>query len=431
MRFSFVLTLFALGAMAGIPFGMAQAQQTLADASASSTPGQADQISAQISELKNEIAQLQTQLNATTQQKQTLQSAVNGLNLNIKKITASINLTNAQIRQTDAQISALSGGIATTTGALSLVEQGIRDSLQELAQLDGQPLALLMLAGAPLSTLFEQQNTLEEVRSDLQNRTLELSDLKVNLTTSKTASQQKRDQLSALENSLAEQKQGLAIAQTSQTQLLQQTQNQEANYQTLIAQKEAQEAQFEQQLLNAGSQLNLTVNGLPPPGPILSWPVDNTAITQYFGNTDFATQNPQVYNGHGHDGIDLRASPGTPVHAALEGVVVGEGNTDLTCPGASFGKWIFIQHPNGISTMYAHLAAILVAKGDVVSTGQLIAYSDTTGYAIGPHLHFGVYATSGTVIEQLPTAKKCTLVIPVATLSAYLNPLTYLPPLPK
>ena len=425
---------FALGFLGYAPLS-ARAQESLAGdtgAAAQASSQSSDQLASQINDLKQQIAQLQTQLNATTQQKQTLQTAVNGLKLNIQKLTASITLTNAQITQTNRALTTIAGSISTTTTAVSQAQAAIAESMRQLQELDQEPLALVLFGGGTLSTLFDQENALQSIRDDLGNKTTELNSLKTTLVKSQTTTQQKKAQLVALQANLNQQKQGLAIAQQSQTQLLQQTKDQESLYQQQIAQKQAQEQQFEQQLLNAGSQLNLTVNplNLPPAGPILSWPVDNTAITQSFGTTAFSTSNPQVYNGHGHDGIDLRASPGTPVHAALAGVVVGEGNTDLTCPGASFGKWIFIRHDNGLSTMYAHLSKILVSEGQQVSTGDLIAYSDTTGYAIGPHLHFGVYATAGTVIEQLPTAVKCKLVIPVATLSAYLNPLSYLPPLP-
>jgi murein DD-endopeptidase MepM/ murein hydrolase activator NlpD len=164
----------------------------------------------------------------------------------------------------------------------------------------------------------------------------------------------------------------------------------------------------------------------------LQWPLDSVRITQYFGNTPFATANPQIYSGHGHSGVDLAASPGTPVKAARSGVVLGTGNTDLTCPGASFGKWVFIKHDNGLSTLYAHLATILVSQGDMVQTGQLVGYSDTTGYATGPHLHFGVYASGGSEIASFPSSscKGKTYTMPVGDLSAYLNPLSYLPPVP-
>ncbi len=289
------------------------------------------------------------------------------------------------------------------------------------------------MSGGTLSAFFDQAASLAALRSDLGNHIEDLSSLKSDLLTSRTAAQQKRADLAALKQNLAEQKQGLAVARDAQNELLAETKNKESNYQALIAQKKAEEAQFEQDLLRYEQQLNLTVSSgaLPPPGPEFIWPVANPKITQYFGNTPFATKNPQIYSGHGHTGIDLRASPGTPVHAARSGVVVGTGDTDLTCRYASFGRWIFIQHDDGLSTIYAHLSVILVSSGQHVATGELIGYSDTTGYATGPHLHFGVYATSGTKIASFPSAgcRPKMFTIPVGTLSAYLNPLTYLPPI--
>src|SRR6185437_2695247 len=239
-------------------------------------------------------------------------------------------------------------------------------------------------------------------------------------------------QLASLQQNLTDQQQGLAITKDSQNKLLTQTKNQESLYQAQIAQKKADEAKFENDLSNFESQLHLTfsASSLPSTGTgALQWPLDRVIITQYFGNTDFATQNPQIYNGHGHSGIDLGASPGTPVKAARAGVVLGTGNTDVTCQGASFGKWVFIKHDNGLSTLYAHLASFAVSKGDTVTTGQLVGYSDTTGYATGPHLHFGVYASGGSEIASFKSSG-CpgkTYTMPVADLSAYLNPLSYLP----
>ena len=163
-------------------------------------------------------------------------------------------------------------------------------------------------------------------------------------------------------------------------------------------------------------------------------------ITQYFGNTAFATQNPQIYNNMGHDGVDIGVPIGTPVEAALDGFVLGTGNTDVYAPNGqmcySFGKWVMLQHPNGLDTLYAHLSDnTIVSKGQTVTTGQLIGYSGMTGYATGPHLHFGVYAASGVQIMDFgkwrgSTGTPCTAagaILPVAPTNAYLNPLSYLP----
>ena len=91
-----------------------------------------------------------------------------------------------------------------------------------------------------------------------------------------------------------------------------------------------------------------------------------------------------------------------------------------------------IKHNNGLNTMYAHLSQIGVSEGQQVSTGDVIGYSGETGYATGPHLHFGVYVSSVTKIIRLGEATNGTApcsraVMPVPPLAGYLNPLSYLP----
>ncbi len=394
---------------------------------------QIDQSTSQINQLKAEIAQLQTQLTATSKQKQTLQNAVAALNLNIQKITKSITLTNAQIAQKDSQIRALSGNISTTTSEISQVHTQVENTLQELNAQEAEPFALTMLSGGTLSSFFDEVANLTTVRIGLEDKMSELSQLKTNLVTSKSAAQQKRADLANLQQDLAQQKQGLAAAQASQTQLLNETKNKESTYQAIIAQKQAQEAKFEQDLENYAAKLNknFSASTLPKTGiGALRWPLDAVRITQYFGNTPFATANSQIYGGKGHNAIDLAASPGTPIKAARLGTVVGTGNTDLTCPGASYGKWVFIKHDNGLSTLYAHLSIISVSEGQNVTTGQVIGYSGATGYATGPHLHFGVYASEASGVTSFPSSsckgKVYTMPL-VFNPAAYLNPLSYLP----
>ena len=198
----------------------------------------------------------------------------------------------------------------------------------------------------------------------------------------------------------------------------------------MLAAKQVQEAALQQEISSYESQLHLNVNMalLPHTGSgVLAWPLDSIFVTQYFGNTPFASANPQVYNGMGHNGVDFRATIGTPVKAALSGVVWGMGNTDLYAGCYSFGQWIMVKHPNGLSTLYAHLSVENVHVGDAVTTGQVLGLSGNTGYTTGPHLHFGVYATQGVQIKLFSNSRNCKgATIPIADLKAYLNPLSYL-----
>jgi len=393
-----------------------------------------DAIQQNIDSLKNEISQLQIQLNNTTKQKNTLQNAVKQLDLQIQTITKNISLTNAQITQKDKEISGLNGNITTTSGHIGESQTGIAETLRSLQETDDEPLFVAILGGGSLSSFFDEQINLGTIRDDLTNRVQDLSVQKTNLQTSKDVATQKRQELATLQTNLTTQKASLAAARTAQNTLLAQTKNQESSYQALIAEKQAQEQQSEQDMLNYQKSLGLSVTAGSLPAAkagVLSWPLKSVRITQYFGNTDFATKNPQIYNGKGHTGVDLAASPRTPVMAALDGVVLGTGNTDLTCPNASFGKWVFIKHPNGLSTLYAHLSVISATAGQRVSTGDIVGYSGSTGYATDPHLHFGVYASSGSEIASFPSSscKGKIYTMPVGDVSAYLNPLSYLPSL--
>ena len=301
-------------------------------------------------------------------------------------------------------------------------------SLRILDSLDRQPLVLTLLAGGTLSSFFDAAVQISGLQIALQNHITHLSSLKNNLQNTKAVTEGARAQLASLHQELGSQQKGLVSARGAQTQLLTATKNKESSYQALIAKKKKEQALFEEQMNRYQAALkNVESGSVPTTGALLSWPLRTVTVTQYFGNTPFATANPQVYNGHGHSGIDLAASPGSPVLAADGGVIMATGNTDEICPYASFGKWVFIKHPTGLGTLYAHLSTIGVGQGTSVTRGQTIGYSGVTGYATGPHLHFGVYVASSVTIQRLPSAVRCPFLIPIAPLSGYLNPISYLP----
>ena len=396
------------------------------------TQAQIDATNQEIQRLKDEIAALQKDLNATTEQKQTLQSAIKQLDLQIQKLQKNVSLTTTKIGQKDREIGNLSGTIETTSGEIARSQQAVAESLRQLEQSDREPLVSALLGSGSLSDFFDRTVTLSSLRGELQNRIHQLAALRTDLETSKSAAETKRRELANLKADLNDQKQGVSAARSEQNKLLVDTKNKESNYQNLIAQKRAEEEKFERALREFEAQLGLSVAPGSIPAArsgILLWPLDTVRISQYFGNTSFATANPQIYGNKGHNAIDLAASTGSRVKAALGGTVLGTGNTDVTCPNASYGKWVFVKHDNGLSTLYAHLSVISVSTGQEVSGGEVLGYSGSTGYSTGPHLHFGVYASSGSKIGTFPS-QSCrgrSYTMPVADVTAYLNPLSYLP----
>lgn len=90
---------------------------------------------------------------------------------------------------------------------------------------------------------------------------------------------------------------------------------------------------------------------------------------------------------HAANGVDIAAACGTPVYAAAAGKVI---LSDGVGYNGGYGKYIKIQHLNGVVTLYAHGSKLLVDQGEQVVQGQLIMLMGTTGRSTGCHLHFEV-----------------------------------------
>ena len=86
-----------------------------------------------------------------------------------------------------------------------------------------------------------------------------------------------------------------------------------------------------------------------------------------------------------HAGMDFSASPGTPVYATGDGVVVKAGWE------TGYGNTIEVNHGFGYLTRYAHLSAYKVRPGQKVVRGEVIGAVGSTGKSTGPHLHYEVH----------------------------------------
>ncbi len=86
-----------------------------------------------------------------------------------------------------------------------------------------------------------------------------------------------------------------------------------------------------------------------------------------------------------HEGIDISAPQGTPVHAAAAGLVMYSGRKIK-----GYGNLILIKHPNDMVTVYAHNRKNLVREGRRVRQNEIIAEVGQTGRATGSHLHFEI-----------------------------------------
>lgn len=109
-------------------------------------------------------------------------------------------------------------------------------------------------------------------------------------------------------------------------------------------------------------------------------PVDHGRVGSPFGNRYDPFNRRLAF----HSGVDFALPTGSPVYAAAGGRVSAAGVF------GGYGKRVDVNHGNGLVTRYAHLSAINVKVGQVVTPGQSIGAVGSTGRSTGPHLHFEV-----------------------------------------
>ena len=380
-------------------------------------------------QLEKEIAAYEAQLKDIAVQATSLQNTIKSLDATINKNALNIKLTQNNINKTTLEIQDLSSQIIKNIGIIDENSKVIAKLIIEVNNADKTSLTEILLAKKDLSEFWSEMQSIYTIQNQIREKIVETKNTKQVLEENKKQTEQKKKSLQSLKSDLIDQKTVLDISRKEKAKLLTDTKDKESNYEKILAQKRALAAAFDTELTQFESQLKYAINpkSYPSSGKgILSWPLDNIRITQKFGVTDFSRLT-NAYNGHGHNGVDFGAPIGTKVKASLSGTVLGVGNTDAVCPGASYGKWVFIQHNNGLSTIYAHLSLIKVIKGSQVITGDTIGYSGITGFATGPHLHFGVYASQGVkILSRKSTVCGGTYTIPIADLRAYLDPLVYL-----
>jgi len=108
-------------------------------------------------------------------------------------------------------------------------------------------------------------------------------------------------------------------------------------------------------------------------------------LGQYQVESPFGARVDPINHHQGfHPGVDLVAAFRSPVYSTAPGVVTFAGPRD------TYGKFVEIDHGNGIVTHYAHLHRITVARGQKIGAHQEVGELGSTGRSTGPHLHYEV-----------------------------------------
>jgi len=379
-----------------------------------------------IAQLEKEIKQYQGQLDSLGKEKNSLATSLAQIEITRKKLNADISVTQKKIDQTNFKIEGLGSQINTKEHAIAGATDAVALALRQTNELETNSFIGIVLSDKDFSSIWNDIDHIVTVQEKMREYIKELHQVKGELEDTRTETIDAKNELTALKTKLADQKKIVDANANEKSKLLAQTKNSEVNYQKLLQEQVAKRIAFEKELRNFESQLKFILDPTTLPGPgVLSWPLDEIFVTQEFG----AKTGPHRTYASGHSGADFRARTPLPVKAMADGIIKGTGDTDLSCQGVSFGRWIFIEYNNGLSSTYGHLSLIKVREGQKVSRGEVVGYTGGTGRVTGPHLHVSLYVAKAVSVQTVPSISCLGKILtqPIAATNAYLDPMYYLP----
>jgi len=347
-------------------------------------------INADLSSVKDQITKMQTKINVIKTDYDDLVAQVKGLDAQLVVVEAQEVAKRGQLAERKALLAERVRS-AYDTDRTSLLESFLSggtftDLLAEVSNfidVGEQDQALAKQISVDQDTLASLHQTTLDTRGRVDDLRQQTAAQKRALDKSLGALNDAKAQLKALEKrtaaALTAQKRAYATI----------ARNKEAAKKALAkaaaAQKrlQAQVSSIIRQQMQSGN-IPSEYNGL------LQWPMSGD-VTQPFGCTGFSWEPPYGSCSHFHQGIDIVAPEGTPIHAAGAGTVVYIGWN--YADGADPAWIVIIAHSTGLQTWYAHMSPTHpggISNGDHVSAGQVIGYEGNTGHSTGAHLHWAV-----------------------------------------
>ena len=360
-------------------------------ASAQDLESKLDAKEAKLSKVRERKGVLTTTISDFGDKIDRLTSEVAGLRNHEAAVRVRLDAKQTELDRAEAQLDVAKKHLAVMRAHLKRALVALRDRLVAIYE-TGTPDVLSVIVGAngydDLVDRTEYLNRIHGMDEAVVGRVRDLRDqvrrTVTRLRTAKNTIEAARDAIAAEEQTLAtpappvqQRQSALVSARSERLAALRKIREHEEELDGSVA---AIQGKIAAQLAGTGS--------VPlPAGPIqggsgsgLIWPVDGPVVSGFGSRT---INGSYEY----HPGIDIAVPSGTPIRAAAAGTVIF---TEPEASSGGYGNYTCIDHGGGLSTCYAHQETFAVSAGQQVSQGQIIGYSDCTGYCFGPHLHFEV-----------------------------------------
>ena len=387
----------------------AQAQQKALAAKIAREQAQIANLAASQASLAGQITQTKAQLDGVTQDLAAARQQVAALSTQLNGVKAQYDQLVSDLAGLDAQLVQIEAQEAAKRVELGQHKAQLADRIRIAYEDQRTSLLETLLSGASFTDMLAAMSTQLDAAAQDQALAQQVASDQATLDALHQTVQATRDQTNQLSQQTAVQKQQLnakiaALAKaTARLRQLEQSVKaalaaQKANYAQIAANK----AQLRQSIARAAAarkalqaKIDKIIAVQASHGHIpsqyngtLAWPMPGV-ITQDFGCTGFTWEPPLGSCAHCHNGIDIVAPYGTPIHAAGDGTVVYVGWN--YADGANPAWIVIIAHSTSLTTWYAHMQPRYpVHAGEHVTQGQVIGYEGSTGHSTGAHLHWMV-----------------------------------------
>lgn len=341
---------------------------------------------------EDRIQQFKEEVQVKKQEARTLEDQINLIDQSITAVELDAAKTEAEIEAVGVEIESVELEIKQKEEEIARQRELLAEYIRALYKLDQQSAVTVLLKYQTFSEAVTESETIAELQNRGHESLLLIQGLHEELLIKRRELEDFKQSLEALRNRLQQQQEILSTQRDSKQRILSLTNQQEAEYSSLLqqAQQAHQAAEAAIKDLDAKIREELRKQGigsLPSIG-VLDWPIDPIfGVSCVFHCAGY----PYAYLIGPHSGIDVPTYVGTPIKAPADGYIARTHDS-----GGTGYSYILVIHGDNISTVYGHVSGFAVSEGQLITRGTVIGYtggapgSRGSGLSSGPHLHFEV-----------------------------------------
>ncbi len=362
------------------------------------------QIQGEIDKLEGEQDKIQKEMDSLNEKIEENMDEIERIVAEKNIIDQEIGLLNQKIQVINEQIVQYGLLIADMQDQLDLAQKNLdeltaknRERIRAMEEAGGLSYWSVLFKANSFSDLLDRLTMIEEIASADRRRLSELREARAEVQAAQEELTAKKGELEVARKELEESQELLDKKRAQADEKLQELNERNEEIIRLLEKAEDEEqallrqiAKLEKEYNDAVAKENAAaapppaVNGRPPASVTngITWqmPCSYTRLSSPFGWRIHPVYGYRKF----HQGVDLGAAQGTPIHATRSGTVT------IAVYSSTAGYYVTINHGDGFSSVYMHMTHYIVSAGQKVSAGQVIGYVGSTGTSTGPHLHFGI-----------------------------------------